>query len=211
MTLRAGSRADAFRAGGHDMVDETIVTQCPHCGNRFKAPIASAGKQATCGSCGGLFIVVEKAPQPKVYIGPRKADEDDVLSPPVRVPSYKETPIKPGVRRPVVPSRLTGAEENHGRTAIPVGASAPPYRVMRVAGEGMVGLGVLGMIAGVAVLAYALLGAQGGDQSGESWGRGMLAGRGVGVLICGMASVGLGEALRALRDMAINSFLGVNQ
>ena len=58
------------------MNNETIVTQCPHCGNRLKAPITSAGKQATCAGCGEAFMVVEKPPQPQVFIGPRKPHED---------------------------------------------------------------------------------------------------------------------------------------
>ena len=189
---------------------ETIVTQCPRCGNRFKAPVASAGMQATCGKCGGMFVVVEKAPQPTVYISPKKAPEDDILSPPVRTPSYKETPIKSNIGSLGGNNRPGVSDDDLGRTRIPIGGSAPSYWALRCVADAHVLLGVLGMIAGFVLIACALFGTHGGDKSVEASGGGLSVGWGIGVLISGIASVAFGQALRALRDMAINSFLALD-
>ena len=193
------------------MPSETMVTQCPQCGNRFKTPVASAGMQATCGKCGGLFVVVEKAPQPTVYISPKKTTDDDILSPPVRTPSYTETPIKSNIGSLGGNNRQGVPDDDFGRTRIPIGGSAPSYWALRCVAGGHVLLGVLGMIAGFVLIAYALFGTHGGDKSVYTSGGGLFVGWGIVVLISGIVSVAFGQALRALRDMAINSFLALNR
>lgn len=193
------------------MSSESIITQCTHCGNRFKVPFSAGGRQMTCPKCANMFIVVEKAPQPTIYSTTKKSGEDDILSPPVQTPSYKETPIRP------VPGALRGGgrqvgidQDDTGRTPVPPDRSAPAYRVLQWAARAYVILGVLGMIAGVVVMASALFGSHAGDQQPDAMGRGPLFAWGFGLLVAGGASIAFGQALRAFRDMAINSYLMAN-
>jgi hypothetical protein len=192
------------------MSRETIITQCPHCGNRFKAPVASAGKQATCAKCSNMFVVVEKAPQLNVYSAAKKPTDDDILSPPVQTPSYKETPIKPIGGTAWRSGHRAMVEDDTGRTPVPPDKSAPAYRILRWAADGYVILGILGMIAGIVVMASALFGSHANNQEADTMGRGALFGWGFGVLIAGTVSIAFGQALRAFRDMAINSYLALS-
>ncbi len=189
------------------MSAELMTTQCPHCGNRFNAPIASSGKQAICTKCGHMFVVIEKAPQMTVYAPPKKTEETDILAPPVQTPTYKETPIKPdpaALRRTHPP---TGA--NHGLTREwpAIELVAPRHRTLGYLARGYAILGALGVIAGLVLLACALS----GTQAPEGAGRGLLAAWGLGILFAGVLAFTIGQALRVLGDIAINSFASANR
>ncbi len=77
--------------------------------------------------------------------------------------------------------------------------------------DGYVLLGLLGMVAGLVLVACALFGGSGGDPGAGASGRGLLAGWGIGVFIAGGVSAAIGQGLRAFRDIAINSYLALER
>ncbi len=189
------------------MSTELIVTQCSHCGNRFNAPVTSSGKQAICGKCGNMFIVLEKAPQMTIYAPPGKSEDDDILTPPVQTPTYKETPIKPDpatLRRLRQPS---GSNQSLPHVPPVIEPAAPHYRTLQFLARTYAVLGVLGMIVGLVLLGSVLFGTQAPDGGG----RGLLAAWGFGMVLAGILAFTVGQALRTLADIALNSFAWANR
>ena len=141
-------------------------------------------------------------------------DGDDILSPPVQVPSYKDMPVlrtsftKPGGRYTDCPAAIS--EDDLSPSRILEGTRVWPYWGLRLASIFHTYGGGLAIAIGLVVIASA---AERGSANDEMAGSaaGMLYAWGLGLILYGIMAVTVGRMVTVLRELAINSFLRPRQ
>lgn len=188
-----------------------FVTQCPHCGYRFNLETGLVGQVVGCRHCQQPFRAAEYAPHLQQYRDERRKapdpDKDDIVAPPVRTPSWRETPIlrttsptKSGV--PVAPSARAVEASVHAEEFVDE-ANDLSHRGLRLAALLHTYGGSLAIVFGLIVFSIGLTSrSTSGSSMAGSDGR-LLIGWGIGLVLYGGLAVALGHIFKLLRRVLV--------
>jgi phage FluMu protein Com len=191
-----------------------LTITCPECGKTLRAPDDSAGRRARCPTCGALIEITAGWPAPDTA----PSDPPPTAASPPEPARQRDCPACHAVlpagavlcttcgydfrtRQSRQPPAVYAPPPSHAGDSVP---EYPWIRfisgVVTVVGWVSVGLGVLTIVLALIFLAMAR------PRDMDGFGAFLLIVNGVAVIVGGIITVGMGEALTAFRDMARNSW-----